>query len=390
MVAEFKGRSTVISMAFFDFMRMAGIFMVLPVFTIYGYEFTTNAVLIGIAFGGYGLAMAFMQTPLGILSDRIGRKKVIIGGMIPYIAGNFIAYHPVNIYILILARLLTGTGAIGAASTAFVEESVSGNRMNIAMAFIGVSAGLAFMAGMIIGPVLTTATGVSSIFLVSAILGIIALVPVAVLKEERDPAEIRKHDSGGKIEKIGIKAGIISFIFSFYVMVFFFYIPLYYLRVSGLKNYSTLLVIPVIIGGIVAALVSMDADRGKRTSLYGFIALIISAISVPFIFLFPESVNSFSGIFIGLTLFFISYSIYEIVFPPLISKIAGRKNYGANMGINNSLRSLGQFIGAVSAGIFLNISLRSTDVNRISYILIAILAFSILFYYVEVYRTHRV
>ncbi len=384
MVEKFKGKGNVISIAFFDFMRMTGIFMVLPVFTLYGYKFTSNSFLIGVAFGSYGLAMSLMQTPMGIFSDRIGRKKIIIGGMIPYIAGNFIAFHPFNIYVLIFARLLTGMGAIGAASTALVEESVSDNRMNIAMAFIGVSAGLAFMAGMIIGPILAAGSGLSYIFLVSGVLGLVALVPVIFVQE--NPETRPREKSGGKIKRIGVEAGIVSFIFSFYVMVFFFFIPLYALEIEGLRNYSTLFILPVIIGGMVAASVSVDADRSKRTSLYALIALLVSIISVPFVFIFSILKTFPYSMFIGLTLFFISYSIYEIVFAPLISKLAGRTNYGANIGINNSLRSLGQFFGSVFAGFFIDITLNATNIIHTAYILMSILIFSVIFYILWIYR----
>ncbi len=388
MAEKFKGKGNVISIAFFDFMRMMGIFMVLPVFTLYGYKFTSDTVLIGVAFGSYGLAMSFMQTPLGILSDRIGRKKIIVGGMIPYIAGNFIAFHPFNIYILIFARLLTGMGAIGSASTAFVEESVSGNRMNIAMAFIGVSAGLAFMAGMIMGPILAVGSGLPYIFLLSGILGMAALVPIMFVRENPEPETKGRKRTGGKIGRIGVEAGIVSFIFSFYMMVFFFFIPLYSLEIGGLRNYSTLFILPVIIGGIVAASVSVDADRSSRTSFYALIALLISVISVPFVFIFSMENVLPDSLFIGLTLFFISYSIYEIVFAPLISKLAGKSNYGANIGINNSLRSLGQFFGAVFAGFFIDISLNTINIMHTAYILMAMLVFSLLFYILRIYRVN--
>src|ERR1017187_1574885 len=62
-------------------LRMLGLFLVLPVFTLYGLQVTMSKFLVGFAFGAYALTMAILQIPLGRLSDRIGRRKVLILGM---------------------------------------------------------------------------------------------------------------------------------------------------------------------------------------------------------------------------------------------------------------------------------------------------------------------
>ena len=63
-------------------LRMLGMFMVLPVLTTYGMALQgASEALIGLAIGIYGLAQAIFQIPFGLLSDRIGRKPLIVGGM---------------------------------------------------------------------------------------------------------------------------------------------------------------------------------------------------------------------------------------------------------------------------------------------------------------------
>ena len=73
-------------------LRMLGMFMVLPVLTTYGMALQgASEALIGLAIGIYGLAQAVFQIPFGLLSDRIGRKPLIIGGLLIFVIGSIIA-----------------------------------------------------------------------------------------------------------------------------------------------------------------------------------------------------------------------------------------------------------------------------------------------------------
>lgn len=147
-------------------LRTLGLFMVLPIFTLYGEKFTDSYLLIGIALGAYGITMAIFQTPLGRLSDRYGRKLIISIGILTFVIGNLICADPINIYGLILGRLVEGAGAVSSAGIALVHESVPVERRNISDAIIGVAIGFSFMVGVIIGPLLTTIINYSFIFII--------------------------------------------------------------------------------------------------------------------------------------------------------------------------------------------------------------------------------
>jgi len=75
-------------------LRMLGLFLVLPIFTLYGLQFTNSRFLVGFAFGSYGLTMAILQIPMGRLSDRIGRRKVLLLGMTLFSLGSFLCATP--------------------------------------------------------------------------------------------------------------------------------------------------------------------------------------------------------------------------------------------------------------------------------------------------------
>src|SRR5512146_443162 len=140
-------------------LRMLGLFLVLPVFTLYGLKFTHSRFLVGFAFGSYGLTMAILQIPLGRLSDRIGRRKVLILGMALFSLGSFICAVPhwfptgMQIVVLILGRLVQGGGAIISVAFATVADHIQPERRSTAMAILGIPIGVAFVLGVITGPI---------------------------------------------------------------------------------------------------------------------------------------------------------------------------------------------------------------------------------------------
>ena len=86
-------RRAVIGLACLYCLRMLGLFMVLPLFALYARELAgASTASIGLAMGAYGLTQALLQVPLGWLSDRIGRKPVIVGGLCLLIFGSILLY----------------------------------------------------------------------------------------------------------------------------------------------------------------------------------------------------------------------------------------------------------------------------------------------------------
>ena len=108
-------KKSVLSLAFLYSTRMLGLFMVLPVFMIYGQDLGgANELLLGIAIGAYGLSQALFQVPFGALSDRFGRKPLIMFGLMLFFIGSVVAAMSEHIYGVIIGRFLQGAGAIAA------------------------------------------------------------------------------------------------------------------------------------------------------------------------------------------------------------------------------------------------------------------------------------
>ncbi len=369
------------AVAIIEVMRMFGIFLVIPVFTLYGNEFTSSSLLIGIALGAYGLTMALFQAPFGIISDRFGRKNVIMLGMIPYIVGNLIAWHPFTIYGLIIGRLVAGAGAITSSGMAMVQESVPPERRNIAMALLGIPIGFAFMAGIILGPIISNYLGTDSLFLLSAILGALSLLPFSRIRYKRPTYTKEERKKAGKIETKAFFVGGVGFLISLYMMVFFFYLPVYGTKAFGVNGYEFLLLLPVIIGGIVAVAASGFADRNHST-LFSVLSLVIMLAAVPFMFLFPTSTGSKELFTIGTVIFFAGYSIYEIVFTPLLSKMSRKDSYGANIGIYNTMQFFGQFVGGIAGGVLVTLKLDQAAVFRTTVFLTILVIISLVLLYI--------
>ncbi|MFQ5644050.1 MAG: MFS transporter [Thiogranum sp.] len=170
------------SLAVIYALRMLGLFMIFPVFALYAehLEGVTPA-LAGLAIGVYGLTQAFLQIPYGLVSDRIGRKPVIIFGLLVFALGSAMAASADSIYGVIAGRAMQGAGAIAAAVMAFTADLVREEHRVKAMAIIGMSIGASFALAMVLGPVLNTWIGVPGIFWLTAVLALLGIAVVVLV-----------------------------------------------------------------------------------------------------------------------------------------------------------------------------------------------------------------
>ena len=151
-------RRAVSALALLYSFRMLGLFMVLPLLALYAGDLPgATPILIGLALGVYGLTQALLQIPLGWLSDQVGRKPVIVGGLLVFAAGSVMAATADSLWGIILGRTLQGAGAIAATVMALVADLTSEEQRTKAMAVVGVSIGLSFAVALVLGPVIAAA-----------------------------------------------------------------------------------------------------------------------------------------------------------------------------------------------------------------------------------------
>ena len=169
-----------VSLASIFALRMLGLFLILPVFAVHAREIPggSDAMLVGLALGIYGLTQGLLQLPFGMASDRWGRKPVIVAGLLLFAFGSFVAAAASGILGTIVGRALQGAGAISAAVTAFVADSTRDSQRTKAMAMVGGSIGVTFALSLVGAPILYDAIGMAGIF---AFTGLLALAAIAVV-----------------------------------------------------------------------------------------------------------------------------------------------------------------------------------------------------------------
>ncbi len=338
-------------------LRMLGMFLILPVFALYAEHLPggDNHTLVGLALGMYGLTQAILMIPFGMASDRIGRKKVIIFGLIVFALGSFLAATATDIYWTIAGRALQGAGAISAAVTAMLADLTREEHRTKAMALVGATIGLTFAVSLVAGPALNRVIGVPGIF---ALTGILALAAIWVVKVwVPEPAESYFHADAqanpAKLADVLKDSQLLRLdfgIFSLHAaqMAMFVVVPVA-LKNSGLAaDHHWAVYLPVLLGSFVLMLPAIIAGekRGKMKPVFvGAVALMLLAqLGLAF------GIDHFWGIVWALFFYFVAFNLLEASLPSLISKLAPVSAKGTAMGVYNTAQALGLFFGGVFGG----------------------------------------
>ncbi len=345
-----------ISLALLFAFRLLGLFLILPIFSLYATHLPdSNPKLIGIALGIYGLTQACLQIPFGLLSDRFGRKPMIVIGLIIFAGGSIIAALASSIEMIIIGRAIQGAGAIGSVIIALVADLTSDENRSKAMAFIGMAIGCAFMLAMILGPLLNSWIGVSGIFWLTAglaVFGIILLLitvptpPTHLLQRDAEPVPQLLLAILRNKELLRLDIGI--FCLHAILTAIFIVIPITLAHQLGIAEpqqwwlYFPILLVAFIIGlfGI------MHAEKQRRLKFYFCGAIGLLALSQLLLLMSHQ----LSGVIVALLLFFIAFVFLEATLPSLIARTVPAGGKGTAMGIYSTSQFLGIFIGGSVGG----------------------------------------
>jgi MFS family permease len=352
----FQERRAAISLAGIFSLRMLGLFMILPVFALYAEHLEGETpFLVGLAIGIYGLTQAVLQIPFGMLSDRIGRKPVIVVGLLIFALGSFVAAEATTINGVIFGRALQGAGAIAAAIMALAADLTTEEHRTKAMAVIGMSIGLSFMVAMVAGPILNHWIGVSGIF---AVTGVLALLGIAVLTllvptpqhsvfhrdTEAEPAQFKEVLRNSQLLRLdfGIMVLHMALTASFVVL------PLALLKTGFDAQHHWELYLPVMVLGMAFAIPFIIVAEKKRRMKAVF-SMAVAMLLLSQLGLYA-GLEHFWMIALMLQLFFFGFNLLEATLPSLISKIAPAQSKGTAMGVYTSSQFIGAFIGGAAGG----------------------------------------
>ncbi len=327
-------------------LRMLGLFMFIPIFSLYASKLSeATPLLVGVAFGIYGLSQALFQIPLGLLSDRIGRKPVLLGGFAIFALASLAGAHSHNIYVMIAARFLQGSAAIGSTLIALVSDLTDEEHRARSMAIIGMS----------IGPMVAQHFHLNGVFTLSAILALIALfivqTKVAFIKQKESEKPTLRDISTLLREKNLILFDLGIFIQHAIFTASFFALPL---LLKNTIQHQWQLYLPILVTSFLIAypLITLYEKKGRLKSLYLF-AIAITVVAQWALWHHHQSLT-----LLGLSLFFffLAFNVLEATLPASVSKVAPQNQRGTAMGIYSSSQFLGIFFGGLVAGQIANMA----------------------------------
>ena len=354
-LSPIERRATISIASVFGF-RILGLFMILPVVAVATRDYHDfSPLLLGLVIGAYGFTQALLQIPLGLLSDRLGRRPVLVGGLLMFVLGSLVAAWSDTMWGLFVGRALQGTGAIASTLMALAADlTVEDNRSKV-MATIGGSIGFSFILAMMAGPFINQYYGLSGIFWLTAALGVVAIF--VVIKVIPQPAracfnreatvDVRQITNLLKDQNLQrLNVGI--FILHFALMAVFLLLPDLLQIHIGVDDKNLPWAYLMLLGGgfflMLPIMILAEKYRLQRIALLGAI-LILALTSLLIVVTKLPNV-----LLILLTAFFAAFNLLEALLPSWVSKVCPVGNRGTAMGVYSSSQFFGAFIGGLVGG----------------------------------------
>jgi MFS family permease len=337
-------------------LRMFGLFLIMPVFSAYARHLPgATAFLVGLAMGIYGFGQALLQVPMGMLSDRVGRRATITMGLLVFVAGSLIAAFAHGIVGIIIGRAMQGIGAVSGASQALAADLSEPENRSKVMAIIGISVGMAFILAIILSAPLAAAGGLEGLFGTTAALALGALILLWVLVPKPQLHRAPAAAGFGDVLHMLVKPRLLVLNASVFVMhtmltASFVVLPLVMLHETGLPlQHQWELYLPVMLFSIV---VMGGVLRRVRTVSGSLKLVLVCALGLALALCgFAAAGESHAWLWIGAGVFFSCFNLLEATLPSLVSRLAPQHMRGAALGAYATCQFLGAFVGGLLGGI---------------------------------------
>jgi MFS family permease len=352
-MTSFEIKST-LGIAFIYILRMLGLFIVLPIMSLHLTDLSeySSTFMIGLAFGMYGLTQALFQIPFGILSDKFGRKKMILLGLFIFLVGSIFIYFSQSLIMIIIGRGLQGAGAISAVLLALLADLTTDSARTKSMAIIGASIGLTFGISIVLSPILNSYLGFENIFLMIAILTLIAMgvliryipAPINLAKNKDNKVSFKQVI----FDKVFLKLDLGIFSLHASQIIMFMMIPVMLNNIGYPIKYHWQIYLPVFVLSILAIVPMILLSSKKQMLKTFFLGSIILLILVQYLFIYWS--DNKQNIMIILLMYFVGFNFLEATLPSLISRLSPKNLKGLVLGAYNTSQSLGIFMGGILGG----------------------------------------
>ena len=331
-------------------LRMLGLFLLLPVFSIHAKDLPggDQAFLIGLTLGIFNIVQACFHIPLGRLSDRIGRKKVVLWGLSLFVAGALICAAKDDLLWIAIGRGIMGAGAISAAVSAWVADLTREQVRSQAMALVGVSISLSFAVSLVVAAPLYRAISLSGMFLVLAILGAIAMLVAYFVLPNNKPEVYAQQDSLKQVflrpELMRLNVGV--FVLNATQVAMFLVVPRL-LEQAGfpLSAHWQVYLSVVLLSFVFMVPLLIYGEKKQRIRIVLLIAIVLLIIAE---IIFTQA-SSVMLIAVALLVYFVGFNLLEALQPSLVTRYA-KESKGTALGVYNTTQSIGLFTGAAIGG----------------------------------------
>ncbi len=343
------------SLALIFALRMLGLFLVLPVFALEAARMPggDDPARVGLAMGIYGLTQGILQIPFGVASDRFGRKRVIVIGLLLFAAGSLLAAAADTLGGLIIGRSLQGAGAISAAVTALLADQTRDEVRTKAMALVGASIGLMFALSLVLAPLVAAQIGLSGLFVVT---GVLALLGIAVVIWWTPPEPLQHKDMArGKFSEVLTHTTLLRLNFGVFVLhavqlAMWVAIPAMLVQAGLAKDHHWQVYLPAVLASffVMGATLFPLERRGYLRAVFLVSIGLIGLVQVGLLL----SAQAPGILVLGLLLFvfFCGFNVLEASQPSMASRVAPAHVRGSALGVYNTLQSLGFFAGGAMGG----------------------------------------
>lgn len=346
-----------VSLASIFGLRMLGLFLILPVFAVHAKSLPggDDATLVGLAMGMYGLTQAIGQIPFGIASDRFGRKRIIVIGLVLFILGSLIAAIDTHVMWVIIGRAVQGAGAVSAAVTALIADSTREEHRTKAMALVGGSIGLTYAASLVVSPLLYASVGMSGMFLMVALLAAAAIAVVLFIVPKAPPRPPERASFAQVLadpELLRMNFGV--FALHAIQMSMFVVLPNVLVNAGGMPiDQHWKIYLPVVLVSFVLMLppIFLGEKRGQMKMVFVSSIFLLLLVELGLRAAVAQAELS-TGMLVSLLLaFFVAFNILEASQPSLVSRLAPAGARGAALGVYNTMQAIGLFAGGAGGGL---------------------------------------